>query len=637
MKTRALFAAPLVVAIALHAWASGAYAQDAFAAALTLAAIPLGGRVRVSSAVQRVLATAFFVTGAAMGWAHVPELGYGPGTLPRAASLVAVGSLLAAASRFYVRASFEGERATFVLGMLAVAASGATRLGPLYGAFCAVFLALAFFALRLRDPARARAEDLASRHRATLLGLVALAAALTTGFTRAAPKLHDRVQRAFDDAYARNVVGFTGGTVRLGSMRDAIESDEEVLRVAPPPHAAPIDYLRGAIYDEYEKDGTWDSSDAIGTRSRRLATMTDAVVDAMPGATFRARRVAGDWTHYFLPLRARGLSVPSGRVVVDGGGVARSAGDDRVRDYAFVTGERDDLASRPPTRLDLVVPWSERRAVEQLAREWTQGATTPEERLVAISRRLARDYTYSLSAGPEDAEDPLLDFLFASKAGYCTYFASAMVLLARASGVPARLVAGYRVAEWSPVAREWVVRQKNAHAWVEAWLGDANGGVWRTFDPTPIRELPQDAPHVASLGTLAADALDRVEQAVTYTMSHVTPAQLVGLLGVLVAMWYAVRALRARARRATTAAGAGRAERPLPCYERLAQALEKSRGLAREPSEPLERFAARLADAGLEDAAALVQRYAALRYGGRGDVASLDRDVARFVERAGAR
>ena len=71
-----------------------------------------------------------------------------------------------------------------------------------------------------------------------------------------------------------------------------------------------------------------------------------------------------------------------------------------------------------------------------------------------------------------------------------------MTMLARASGIPARLVTGYRVAEWSPVTREYVVREKNAHAWVEAWV---NGG-WRTYNPTPMLELPQDRSHLASSG-----------------------------------------------------------------------------------------------------------------------------------------
>ncbi len=159
MKTRALFAAPIFVALALHAWASGAYPQDVFVALLALAAIPLGGRVPLGQTAQRVFALLSFVGGAVIGWSRVPDLGYGPGTLSRSASLIAVGSLLSAVSRLYARAGWSGERATFVLATLAVAASGATRLGLGYAAFAAAYVVLALLALRARDPGRARAPS----------------------------------------------------------------------------------------------------------------------------------------------------------------------------------------------------------------------------------------------------------------------------------------------------------------------------------------------------------------------------------------------------------------------------------------------------------------------------------------------
>jgi hypothetical protein len=202
-----------------------------------------------------------------------------------------------------------------------------------------------------------------------------------------------------------------------------------------------------------------------------------------------------------------------------------------------------------------------------------------------------------------------------------------MALLARAHGIPTRLVAGYRVSEWSPIGAEYVVREKNAHAWVEAWVA----GAWRTYDPTPLTELPQDAPHLASLSTLAADAFNRFTQAVEDGVAHVTPGQLVVTLVALGGLWFGVRVFRARVRRAGRGTATDPIEQPLPCFVRLAAALERRGGVTREPSESLDRFARRLASAGLAEAAALVERYAALRYGGRGDQATLDRDVDRFV------
>jgi hypothetical protein len=208
-------------------------------------------------------------------------------------------------------------------------------------------------------------------------------------------------------------------------------------------------------------------------------------------------------------------------------------------------------------------------------------------------------------------------------------------VLARASGVHTRLATGYRVAEWSPIAGEYVVREKNAHAWVEAWVN----GAWRTYDPTPMQELPQDTSHVASFAILVTDAVARVEEAVAYGVAHVTLAQLFSTLGILTSMWVGVRRFRNRAAARIRERGDDALDRPLSYYASLASYLERT-GIAREGSEPLERFAHRLAGSGLQEAATLVERYAALRYGGIGDPTALQRDVEGFMAqgaREGAR
>lgn len=79
-------------------------------------------------------------------------------------------------------------------------------------------------------------------------------------------------------------------------------------------------------------------------------------------------------------------------------------------------------------------------------------------------------------------DHPLEDFLFRYKSGHCEYFASAMVLLLRSQGIPARLVTGFLGGEYNRLEGYYVVRQVNAHAWVEAWI---EGEGWRTFDATP--------------------------------------------------------------------------------------------------------------------------------------------------------
>jgi transglutaminase-like putative cysteine protease len=627
LGSRALFAAPILLAIGLHAWASGAYAPDALLFALALAGIPLGGRVSLGTTATRVLGVLFFAGGAVLGWSHLPQLGYGPGALPRTASLIAVGSLLCASSRLYASEAWARERATFILGTVAVTACGATRLGPAYVASAMAYVVLALLALRMRDPARAHAPDLGLRHRVALASAAFLACSIAFAFARVVPPLNNAVEKAIERKFVlHDMVGFGAGS-SLGEMRDMIQSDVEVLRVTPQ-RGRSIDYLRGAVFDQYRSDGFW--SESPPAEQPHDATVGNELAPA--GTAVRIRRVAGTPGRYFLPLDARDVRVATGQLVVDQLGSTFTVGSDHVTEYTFALGAREKLRVAAPSRTDLYVPRSERDALGRLAREWTAPAPTDEEKLAALQANLGHGYQYSLTPDGAGArsDDPLLDFLFQGKVGYCTYFASAMTMLARSSGIPARLVTGYRVAEWSPVAHEFVVREKNAHAWVEAWVN----GEWRTYDPTPLQELPQDRTHITSLATLVGDSVAWSEHAVAYAVSHVTPAQLFAVLAALGAMWVGVRWLGRRANRGQRARVEDQLDRPLPWFASLASSLER-RGLLRDRAEPLELFARRLEGLGLREAAQLVDRYAALRYGGLGDPSGLERDVEQFV-RGGA-
>lgn len=92
------------------------------------------------------------------------------------------------------------------------------------------------------------------------------------------------------------------------------------------------------------------------------------------------------------------------------------------------------------------------------------------------------NYQYSTyKKGIAAGSDPIEDFLFRSRSGHCEYFATATVLLLRASGIPARYATGYSVQEFSPLEKTYVVRSKHAHAWALAYVD----GAWREVDTTP--------------------------------------------------------------------------------------------------------------------------------------------------------
>jgi hypothetical protein len=99
-----------------------------------------------------------------------------------------------------------------------------------------------------------------------------------------------------------------------------------------------------------------------------------------------------------------------------------------------------------------------------------------------IERYLKKNYRYSLNTRPpDDNSDPLLYFLFASKTGFCEHYATAMAMMLRTSGIPARIVTGFQGGELNEYGNYVIVRQSNAHSWVEAYVD----GRWMRFDPTP--------------------------------------------------------------------------------------------------------------------------------------------------------
>jgi len=118
-----------------------------------------------------------------------------------------------------------------------------------------------------------------------------------------------------------------------------------------------------------------------------------------------------------------------------------------------------------------------------LARTLVAGAKTPLDKANAIERYLKRSgvFSYTLEITPARGE-PLDNFLFRTHAGHCEYFASAMVILLRVVGVPARMVNGFKGGEWNEFGGFYTVREWHAHSWVEAFLP---GMGWKVFDPTP--------------------------------------------------------------------------------------------------------------------------------------------------------
>jgi transglutaminase-like putative cysteine protease len=118
----------------------------------------------------------------------------------------------------------------------------------------------------------------------------------------------------------------------------------------------------------------------------------------------------------------------------------------------------------------------------QLADELRRQAGSDRGMVDAVLARFTdQDYTYSLQPPLLPEENAVDAFLFESRKGFCEHFAAAFVVMMRAAGIPARVVAGYQGGEVNPVNRTVIVHQFDAHAWAEVWL---EGQGWVRVDPT---------------------------------------------------------------------------------------------------------------------------------------------------------
>jgi transglutaminase-like putative cysteine protease len=122
------------------------------------------------------------------------------------------------------------------------------------------------------------------------------------------------------------------------------------------------------------------------------------------------------------------------------------------------------------------------RRIGDLATRVAAGAGTTGGKAAAVENYLQKNYTYSLSTSqPVKGTNAIEEFLFNSKKGYCEHYATSMVLMLRFLGIPARIVTGFYGGEKNKYGGYVIVRESDAHSWVEAWID----GRWTRFDPTP--------------------------------------------------------------------------------------------------------------------------------------------------------
>ena len=408
----------------------------------------------------------------------VPRLPPATGT-----SLAVLGTLLLFAQRSVPPA--RGALAASLGALLASSFVNAARLQAPFGlAGLAGFVLLAAGA-----PPRRRLVRL------SLAG--ALALGVVAGLWRLLPWAQPFVEAAVADATnpgSSGVTGF-GASSSLGDVQALSRSTRPLLRLFAPRPAR----LRAQVWTRF--DGrSWSGPRGAGRALEPLVGLLASAalreweaslpgrLRAVPGTTPDALGAPDALAGSVLPIVAGPpLFVPSGLLAIksDAAGLSSGAGGTLVgRDlpalYGFVA--RPETATQEacgeaclalPDRLD--PRW------RVLAEELRQGAAAPRERVRRTLRHLDDCCLYSLEPGRFRTNDPLAEFLFDKRRGYCEYFASSAALLLRLQGLPTRYVKGLQVSEDQRAGEHFLVRESEAHAWIDVLLPEG----WVEVDPTP--------------------------------------------------------------------------------------------------------------------------------------------------------
>jgi transglutaminase-like putative cysteine protease len=265
-----------------------------------------------------------------------------------------------------------------------------------------------------------------------------------------------------------------------GDITSLAKSDEPAFRVrfeGPPPERAQL-YWRGPVLESFD-----------GRRWRALPDAERRHQHAVPLRQLPAGTRVHNYEIVLEPHHQRWLlplETPLGWDVADASLTASGEllGARPIAARSAWRGRSATLprsrATRAPEAATLAVSAKRNPRSLALAREMRAAAGSDRAYLRDILGMFRQQAFYYTLEPPALGDEPVDDFLFRTRSGFCEHYASAFALLARAAGIPARVVTGYQGGEQNPLADYWIVRQSDAHAWTEVWLD----GYWERFDPT---------------------------------------------------------------------------------------------------------------------------------------------------------
>lgn len=278
-------------------------------------------------------------------------------------------------------------------------------------------------------------------------------------------------------------------SLELGNTGPINANSEVVLRILPPSgersrYADSLALLKGITLESLEGQ-RWSPHSST---PNRLYSRSDALA-GMSSQQSPLEYFVAPSPHGILPFPYGRLALlqPQGMPIVGGpGGSLRWLYPSRrALPLRFLLEPPTALPEAPPRgwRWALLTATGKgTESADRYSRSLFPGELTARELAKRLSESL-RTFKYTLDNPSGNAANPLQHFLEISRAGHCEYFASALALMLRYRGIPARVVNGYRLGPWIAEGGYWLVTQNEAHSWVEFY--DLETKAWRVADPTP--------------------------------------------------------------------------------------------------------------------------------------------------------
>lgn len=473
------------------------------------------------------------------------------------------------------------------------------------------------------------------------LGIMIILVVLGTGVgTSITLRQHERDFDAFIARYLLSnkmpsQVGFSG-KARLGSVakQKATASQQISLQVFADEEPG---YLRGLAFDSYAH-GEWTQT---GMQRGLIPVVKPPPGIQLPPSghqTFVAAKSSStDWRELEVRPQARQLPVvfsPLGTSVLQAPIATTAINDDGVftsRDleqgvpfYVGVTEnpDRETLSAETRARLT-AVPNNLDPSIPAMVAAALGRLQSDEEKIAAVQGYFAENYEYQIGITVPPGRDPLNYFLLEQPPAHCEYFAAGAAVLLRLAGVPCRYVTGFVAVEENSFGDYWVARNKDAHAWVEAY--DEERG-WVTVEATPPSGIPhaQKTPQAKQLWEYLRETFQALVSQIGRGDFRAFAWSVVQFFGSMPGLICVVLGLGYLLRHRLGQWKFRRVKRDMddPLVTELRRLLKQmdarmsKQKLHRNPGETLHRFADRIASVEESPAALWYRAYASLRYGG---------------------